>query len=134
LYDPVAKRMRTAYVFVATLDTAVINMPNWYLTRRRRPGSPCTNGIRVLGRGAAAGDSGQPESGVLKVLVHDPILGEAYRRMALHYGFLISPNIPYTPRHKGKVESGVHYVKRTSWQARNSWISILAMYICVSGS
>jgi hypothetical protein len=32
--------------------------------------------------------------------------------MALHYGFLISPTIPHTPRHKGKVESGVHYVKR----------------------
>ena len=32
--------------------------------------------------------------------------------MALYYGFLISPTIPHTPRHKGKVESGVHYVKR----------------------
>jgi hypothetical protein len=44
--------------------------------------------------------------------VHDPILGEAYRRMAQHYGFLISPTRPYTARHKGKVESGVHYVQR----------------------
>jgi len=30
----------------------------------------------------------------------------------LHYGFLISPTVPHTPRHKGKVENGVHYVKR----------------------
>jgi hypothetical protein len=30
-------------------------------------------------------------------LVHDPILGEAYRRMALYYGFLVSPSIPYHP-------------------------------------
>ena len=45
---------------------------------------------------------------VKKALVLDPILGEAYRRMALHYGFLISPTIPRTPRHKGKVENGVH--------------------------
>ena len=52
------------------------------------------------------------KAAVLKALVHDPILGEAYRRMALYYGFLISPTIPHTPRHKGKVESGVHYVKR----------------------
>jgi hypothetical protein len=49
---------------------------------------------------------------VIPVLVHDPVLGEAYRRMALHYGFLISPTVPDTPRHKGKVESGVHYVQR----------------------
>jgi transposase len=46
------------------------------------------------------------------VLVHDPVLAEAYRRMAQHYGFLISPTRPRTPRHKGKVESGVRYVKR----------------------
>jgi hypothetical protein len=39
-------------------------------------------------------------------------LGEAYRRLALHYGFLISPTVPATPRHKGKVENGIHYVKR----------------------
>ena len=52
------------------------------------------------------------KAAVLQALVHDPILGEAYRRMALYYGFLISPTIPHTPRHKGKVENGVHYVKR----------------------
>ena len=44
--------------------------------------------------------------------LHDPVLGEPYRRLARHYGFRISPNRPRTPRHKGKVESGVHYVKR----------------------
>jgi hypothetical protein len=44
--------------------------------------------------------------------VHDPVLGEAYRRMGLHYGFLISPTEPGRPEHKGKVENGVHYVQR----------------------
>jgi len=52
------------------------------------------------------------KAAVMKALVLDPVLGEAYRRMALHYGFLISPTMPNTPWHKGKVESGVHYVKR----------------------
>jgi hypothetical protein len=52
------------------------------------------------------------KAAVLQVLVHDPILGEAYRRLGLHYHFLISPTIPGTPWHKGKVESGVHYVQR----------------------
>jgi hypothetical protein len=32
--------------------------------------------------------------------------------MALHYGFLVSPTRPHTPRHKGKVENAVRYVKR----------------------
>jgi len=38
---------------------------------------------------------------------------QAYRECAEHYGFLIAPCRPATPRHKGKVEQGgVHYVKR----------------------
>jgi transposase len=42
----------------------------------------------------------------------DPELQASYRECAEHYGFLISPCQPRTPEHKGKVESGVHYVKR----------------------
>jgi hypothetical protein len=52
------------------------------------------------------------KAAVLKALVHDPVLGEAYRRLAQHYGFMISPTRPRTPRHKGKVENGIHYVQR----------------------
>lgn len=44
--------------------------------------------------------------------IDHPVLGEAYRRMALHYGFLVSPTRPRTPRHKGKVENGIRYLKR----------------------
>ncbi|HUV93434.1 MAG TPA: IS21 family transposase [Anaerolineae bacterium] len=43
----------------------------------------------------------------------DPEVQYAYRECAEHYGFLVSPCRPRTPRHKGKVEQGgVHYVKR----------------------
>jgi len=52
------------------------------------------------------------------VLVHDledPILCTPYKKMAQHYGFLISPCRPRTPRHKGKVESGVNFTKRNLW-------------------
>jgi hypothetical protein len=58
------------------------------------------------------------KAAVIKALVHDPILGEAYRRMAQHYGFMISPTRPRTPRHKGKVENGVHYVRRNFMAGR----------------
>ena len=53
-----------------------------------------------------------------KALIHDAVLGEAYRQMALYYGFMISPTRPYTPRHKGKVENGVHYVQRNFMAGR----------------
>jgi transposase len=42
----------------------------------------------------------------------DPQVQQAYRECAEQYGFLIDPCRPRTPEHKGKVESGVKYVKR----------------------
>lgn len=52
------------------------------------------------------------KAAVIEANLHDPVLGEAYRRMAQHYGFVVSPNRPRKPEHKGKVESGVHYLQR----------------------
>lgn len=43
----------------------------------------------------------------------------SYRECAEHYGFLIAPCRPRTPRHKGKVEQGgVHNVKRNFLRGR----------------
>ena len=63
------------------------------------------------------------KAAVNKPLWHDLVLGEAYRRMAQYYGFLISPTRSRTPRHKGKVESGVHYFKR-NFMAGQEFIDI----------
>lgn len=52
------------------------------------------------------------KSAVIKSLLEDPVFSAPYRELALHYGFQIRPCRPRVPRHKGKVESGVHYVKR----------------------
>lgn len=53
------------------------------------------------------------KAGIAKASVNDPQVQQSYRECAEHYGFLVSPNRPATPRHKGKVEKGgVHYVKR----------------------
>ena len=113
LYDPSSGRVRTAHAFVATLcysrhQYAELvfdqKVPTWIGLHRRAfeswdgvPGRVVPDNLKAA---------------VTKVLVYDPVLGEAYRRMAQHYGFVVSPTRPRTPRHKGKVESGVHYVKR----------------------
>jgi transposase len=113
LYDPVTKRMRTAYVFVATLGYSrhqyaelvfEQKIATWIALHKRT--------FEYFGGVPKRVIPDNLKAAVSQAMVHDPILGEAYRRMALHYGFLISPTIPHTPRHKGKVESGVHYVKR----------------------
>jgi len=125
LYDPSSGRVRTAYVFVATLcysrhQYAELvfdqKIPTWIGLHRRAFESWGGVPKRVVPDNLKAA--------VSKVLVHDPVLGEAYRSMAQHYGFVISPTRPRSPRHKGKVESGVHYVKR-NFMAGQEFLDIL---------
>lgn len=113
LYDPLSGRLRSASVFVATLSYSrhqyaelVFDqkVPTWLALHRRAFESFGGVPKRVVPDNLKAA--------VRKALIYDPVLGEAYRRLALHYDFLISPTVPRTPQHKGKVESGVHYVKR----------------------
>lgn len=113
LYDPVTQRQRKAYVFVATLCYSRHQYAELVFDQK------VATWIGVHQR-AFAFFEGVPRRvipdnlkvAVSEALVHDPILGEAYRQLALHYGFLISPTLPHTPEHKGKVENGVHYVQR----------------------
>lgn len=45
---------------------------------------------------------------------YDPELNPKLRSFADHYGLAILPTRPRTPRHKGKIESGVGYVKKNA--------------------
>ena len=49
---------------------------------------------------------------------YDPELNPKLRSFCQHYGVAILPTRPYTPRHKGKIERGVGYVKSNSLKAR----------------
>lgn len=51
------------------------------------------------------------KSGILKASFTDPLINRSYGDLADHYGFQVDPCLPGTPEHKGKVESGVKYVK-----------------------
>jgi transposase len=53
------------------------------------------------------------KAGIIKASVTDPEVQRAYRDCAEHYGFIISPCVPRSPEHKGKVERDVQYVKRS---------------------
>jgi transposase len=48
----------------------------------------------------------------------DPELTPKVQSFCRHYGTVILPTKPYMPRHKGKVESGVKYVKNNALKAR----------------
>lgn len=112
--DPSGGVLRTAYVFVMTLSYSrhqyaelVFDqkIPTWLGLHRRA--------FESFGGVVAKVVLDNLKAGVLEAALHDPVLSEAYRRFAHHYGFLVSPNRPRTPAHKGKVESGIHFVKRS---------------------
>lgn len=48
----------------------------------------------------------------------DPELNPKVIEFARHYGFVFLPTKPYTPRHKGKIESGIKYVKNNALKGR----------------
>lgn len=114
MVDPMTSMPRQAYVFVMTLcfsrhQYAEIvfdqKIPTWLALHRRA--------FENFGGVPAKVTLDNIKAAVLEAALYDPVLGEAYRRFAQHYGFLISPNRPAAPQHKGKVESGVHFVKRS---------------------
>jgi transposase len=112
--EPGSGRLRVAYVFVMTLSYSRHQYAELVFDQRVAT-------WLALHRRAFASFGGVPakvvldnlKAAVLQAALHDPVLGEAYRRFARHYGFLVSPTRPRTPEHKGKVESGVHFVKRS---------------------
>ncbi len=48
----------------------------------------------------------------------DPDLNPKVVEFARHYGIVILPTKPYTPRHKGKIEGGIKYVKNNALKGR----------------
>ncbi len=48
---------------------------------------------------------------ITKACYHDPVVQRSYGDCAEEYGFIISACPPYDPQKKGRVESGVKYVK-----------------------
>jgi hypothetical protein len=51
------------------------------------------------------------KAAVAKAHLYDPTITKGFYEFAKHEGFLLSPCKPYTPKHKGGVESDVKYVK-----------------------
>lgn len=49
---------------------------------------------------------------------YDPEIHPKLQSFARHYGTVFLPTKPYTPRHKGKIESGVKYAKRNALKGR----------------
>ena len=53
-----------------------------------------------------------PKCAITKACYYNPVVQRAYEDYAQAYGFMISPCPPRDPQKKGRVESGVKYVKK----------------------
>ena len=114
MIDPDSGELRKTWVFVMTLSWSRHQYVEFVFDQK------VETWLR-LHRNAFAFFGGVPKrvvidnlkAGITRVCWHEPQAQQAYRECAEHYGFLITPCRPRTPRHKGKVEQGgVHYVKR----------------------
>ena len=114
MIDPDSGELRRAWAFVMTVSWSrhqyvefVFDqkLPTWLLLHR--------HAFEWLGGVPERVVLDNLKAAVVKACFDDPLIQQAYRECAEHYGFLIAPCRPRTPRHKGKVEQGgVHYVKR----------------------
>lgn len=59
------------------------------------------------------------KAGVLQADWFDPELNPKLEEFARHYGTVILPTKPRTPRHKGKVEAGVKYAQNNAVKGRS---------------
>lgn len=119
LKDPKSGELRAAYSFVMTLSYSR------HQYARTGQSMPTWIGLPIRARNAGhrrafESFAGAPreivldnlKAGVIVAALEDTVLSDGYRQMAQRYGVLIHPCRPRTPEHKGKVESGVHYVER----------------------
>jgi len=58
------------------------------------------------------------KAGVIDTNFYEPIFQRDYKRLGEHYGFLPTPCRVYQPQEKGKVESGIKYVKNNFFAGR----------------
>jgi len=58
------------------------------------------------------------KAGVIRADWYDPDLNPKLRSFAEHYGTAILPTKAYTPRHKGKIESGIKYVQSNALKGK----------------
>jgi len=120
LIDPATGLPRTAWVFVMTLAFSRHQYVEFVFDQS------IATWIRLHVH-AFAFFGGVPQrvvcdnlkAAIVRAIRDDPLVQQSYRECAEHYGFLIDPCRVRTPQHKGKVESGVHYVKRNFLAGRS---------------
>jgi len=119
MFDEKSLRMRKAWVFVMTLSWSRHMYAELVFDQKVETWIELhVRAFEFFGGAVKRVVLDNLKAGIIKAVVHDAEPQRSYRDLAEHYGFLISPCRPRTPQHKGKVESGVRYVKRNALAGR----------------
>ena len=120
IYDPREGHERKAWVFVMTLSWSRHQYAEVVFDQRVETWIALH--IRAFEFFGGVPKRVRPDNlkaAIIRAVIHDQEAQRSYREFAEHTDFLISPCVPRTPRHKGKVEQGgVHYVKRNALAGR----------------
>jgi transposase len=119
VWDPEERRERKGWLFLMTLSNSrhmygeIVfrqDLPTWIMCHTRAfewfGGVPKKLTIDNL------------KAGIVNVALYDFLANRTYVEQAEHCKFMISPCRPRMPRHKGKVESGVKYVRNAFFVGR----------------
>lgn len=119
MFDPREQRLRKAWVFVMTLSWSRHQYAEIVFDQKVETWIALH--IRAFEFFGGLPKRVRPDNlkaAIVRAVTHEQEAQRSYREFAEHYDFLISPCAPATPQHKGKVESGVRYVKRNALAGR----------------
>ena len=122
LYDAVGGRLRKAWVFVMVLAYSRWMFARVVFDQKTETWSRLhVEALTELGGVPTTFVPDNLKAAVVRAAfgVDDAAtLNRSYRELARHYGFKVDPAPIYSPEKKGKVESGVRYVKRNFFAGR----------------
>jgi transposase len=114
MIDPATHQLRRSWAFVMTLSYSRHQYVEFVFDQKVGTWLEChRHAFEFFGGVPQRVVIDNLKAAIIRACWDDPQVQQSYRECAEHYGFLIAPNRPRTPEHKGKVEQGgVHYVKR----------------------
>jgi len=116
VYDPDSGRVRNAYVFSGRLRHSRRAYREVVFDQKQDTFFQChIRAFEFFGGVPLKVVPDNLKAAIIKASYHDPLVNRAYRMLAEHYGFTISPTLPYTPRHKGGVENDIKFIKNNFW-------------------
>jgi len=116
LLDPSTNRLRKAYVFVLVLGFSRHMFARLVFDQRQSTWQRLhAAAFEALGGVVEVVVPDNLKAAVVRAafaIDDDSVINQSYREVARHFGFKVDPTPPRAPKKKGKVESGVKYVKR----------------------